>query len=101
MSEFIIRPGDTVICIDDQLPEKPTALHAMVRDRLTEGAIYWVTDVVWLYGEKGLHLAGLDHRPTDGWRSCRFRKVLDSEDEVRSHRCMTARGTPADARAPT
>jgi hypothetical protein len=34
-----------------------------------------VVDVVWLFGEKGLHLQGLDHRPTDGWRASRFRKV--------------------------
>jgi hypothetical protein len=79
MSAFIIRPGDQVVCIDAELPMHVTARHQLCKDRLTEKAHYRVTAVVWLYGEKGLHLEGMDHTPTDGWRACRFRKILSCE----------------------
>ncbi len=75
MSLFIIRPSDLVVCIDAKRPEIVTAQHRLCKDRLEEGAVYRVTAVVWLYGEKGVHLEGKDHTPTDGWRACRFRKV--------------------------
>ncbi len=81
MSAFIIHPGDQVVCVDAQLPLQITARHRLCKDRLKEGAHYRVTALVWLYGEKGLHLEGMDHTPTDGWRACRFRKVLESDTE--------------------
>lgn len=81
MSAFVIRPGDLVVCIDGRLPEPLKDLHRMCSDRVREGGHYRVTAVVWLYGEKGLHLEGKDHRPTDGWRACRFRKVLEASSE--------------------
>ena len=76
MSDFIIRTGDVVVCINDGPPRTSNSRTRQVKDRLQKGAHYRVTRVIWLYGEKGLHLAGLDHRPTDGWRAERFRKVL-------------------------
>ncbi len=79
MSAFIIRPGDQVVCIDAELPMHVTVRHQLCKDRLTEKAHYRVTAVVWLSGEKGLHLEGMDHTPTDGWRACRFRKILSCE----------------------
>ena len=79
---FIIRAGDTVICIDADNHFPDHSLCAQVKDRLTLGAIYQVTDVVWLYGEKGLHLENMDHRPTDGWRASRFRKVQLTRNET-------------------
>lgn len=79
MSVFIIRAGDRVVCIDAGLPDNVTVRHRLCRDRLEEGAVYRVTTVVWLRGEKGLHIEGKDHTPTDGWRACRFRKLHGSD----------------------
>lgn len=79
MSVFIIRPGDQVVCVDARRPDTVTALHMLCKDRLTKGSRYRVSAVIWLFGEKGLHLEGLDHRPTDGWRADRFRKVAENE----------------------
>ena len=80
MSElFVIRAGDVVVCVDDRQPNPLHPLHMKVKSRLKKGGCYRVTAVVWLYGEKGLHLQGMDHRPTDGWRAQRFRKVLPCE----------------------
>ena len=78
MSTFIIRPDDLVVCIDAALPTPLNARVRACRDRLIEGEQYRVAAVVWLYGEKGLHLEGKDHTPTDGWRACRFRKVEEA-----------------------
>lgn len=75
MSEFIIRQGDVVLCVDASLPLVPHPLQAACKNRLKEGAEYHVSAVVWLFGEKGLHLVGLNHEPTDGWRAARFRKI--------------------------
>ncbi len=79
MSEaFIIRAGDVVVCVDD-LPPVPThPLIKKVKYRVKRGTYYRVTAVVWLRGEKGVHLESMDHRPTEGWRACRFRKVRKS-----------------------
>jgi hypothetical protein len=76
-----IQAGDVVICIDDRRPRPMNIRHIKVRDRIKKGNLYRVTAVVWLFGEKGLHLLGVDHRPTDGWRAARFRKVLPCDDE--------------------
>ena len=81
MSDFIIRPGDSVICIDAGPPRTFTMRHRLCKDRLEEGAVYSVNAVVWLRGEKGLHIGGKDHTPTDGWRACRFRKILEGHFE--------------------
>ena len=81
MTDFVIRPGDTVVCVNDRLPDPPHPLQLACRDRVEEGATYQVSYVVWLYGEKGLHLAGKNHSPTDGWRAARFRKVLETKLE--------------------
>ena len=75
VSAFIVRPGDLVVCVDDRLPNGPCPLHQQVKDRVRAGEYYRVTAIIWLYGEKGLHLEGKDHAPTDGWRACRFRKI--------------------------
>lgn len=80
---FIIRPWDFVVCVDDGIPHPPHPLRTRCHDRLEKGAIYLVTDVVWLRGERGLHLAGLDHRPTEGWRATRFRKYITQDEVVR------------------
>ena len=84
MSAFIIRPGDEVVCVNAALPMPATVTHLFCKDRLREGARYRVTAVVWLYGEKGLHLEGKDHTPTDGWRASRFRKILQAKIEQNS-----------------
>jgi hypothetical protein len=86
MSAFIIRPGDLVVCVDANLPGNPHALVMQCKDRLRQGAHYRVSAVVWLYGEKGLHLEGKDHVPTDGWRACRFRKVQGSRADRMSRK---------------
>ena len=79
---FIIRTGDTVVCIDADNHFPDHYLCARVKDHLTLGATYQVTNVIWLYGEKGLHLENMDHRPTDGWRASRFRKVQPAKKET-------------------
>ena len=78
VDSIIIKAGDLVVCVDDGPPKPLKELHLRVKDRVKRGSVYRVTAVVWLYGEKGLHLHGVDHRPTDGWRVGRFRKL---------HRC--------------
>lgn len=79
--DFIIRPLDFVRCVDASC-NSSHPLSARCRDRLEEGKIYRVSRVVWLHGEKGLHLEGKDHRPTEGWRVARFRKILSSEEHA-------------------
>lgn len=78
----VIRPGDSVVCIDEALSYPPNLLQLQCKQRLTRGAVYRVYRVVWLYGEKGLWLEGLDHRPTDGWRASRFRKLQSNRSSV-------------------
>lgn len=101
MSDFIIRQGDLVVCIDADLPAVPHPLQEACGDRLSKGEEYRVSAVVWLYGEKGLHIEGKDHRPTDGWRASRFRKIrseparLSEQREELSHdgaRLLTSQG---------
>jgi hypothetical protein len=82
MFDPVIRTGDKVICVDAHLGTSPHRLQLLCKDRLKLGSVYKVTDIVWLYGEKGLLLSGLDHRPTDGWRASRFRKLRDVDAEL-------------------
>jgi hypothetical protein len=73
---FIIKVGDAVVCVDSRM-KIPTPWQSLqVQDRLVEGRVYVVSGIVWLYGEKGLHLLDMDHRPTDGYRATRFRKIM-------------------------
>lgn len=90
MSEaFVIRPCDFVVCVDDTIPHPPDPLQARCRDRLQKGAIYLVSDVIWFRGEQALHIAGLDHRPTEGWRASRFRKRMTQDEADRLAAILT------------
>lgn len=75
----IIKAGDIVVCIDAAPPVPIEARQAKVIGRLKERATYRVETVVWINGARGLHLQDLDHKPTDGWRASRFRKVLPAD----------------------
>lgn len=75
----IIKAGDIVVCIDSTPPVPIETRQAKVIGRLKERATYRVEAVVWINGSRGLHLQDLDHKPTDGWRASRFRKVLPAD----------------------
>ena len=75
LSNIAIAVGDEVVCINDELPSSVSRKHIHVIGRIKRGGVYRVIAIIWLYGEKGVHLEGVDHRPTDGWRASRFRKV--------------------------
>ena len=76
MSDNNINPGDVVVCIDADPPSPIVPKQAAVLGRIKTRATYRVAAVVWLDGVRGLHLVGIDHRPTEGWRANRFRKLL-------------------------
>lgn len=80
MDAQIINAGDVVVCIDARAPVPIVPKQLVVLGRIKQRATYRVTRVVWLDGERGLHLLGVDHRPTEGWRANRFRKVLPADD---------------------
>lgn len=75
ISNIAISIGDDVVCINDDLPSSVSRKHIHVMGRIKKGRVYRVVGIIWLYGEKGVHLEAIDHRPTDGWRASRFRKV--------------------------
>lgn len=75
----IISAGDIVVCIDSAPPVPCEARQAKVIGRLKQRAMYRVKAVVWINGARGLHLQNLDHKPTDGWRADRFRKILPAD----------------------
>jgi hypothetical protein len=75
MSEpWKIERGDLVICISDATPFGACARRLAVAGRIKRGRVYRVA-AVFPNSEPGLHLVGVDHRPTDGWRASRFRKI--------------------------
>ena len=80
MIDTRIKVGDTVVCIDAKAPIPIVRKQLMVIGRIRDQALYRVTAIVSLDGVLGLHLAGVDHRPTEGWRANRFRKVLPADD---------------------
>ena len=75
----IIKAGDIVVCIDAAPPIPIEARQAKLIGRLKQRATYRVEAVVWISGARGLHLKDIDHKPTDGWRASRFRKVLPAD----------------------
>jgi hypothetical protein len=70
-----IKPGDLVICVNAAAPHPTCARQLAVVGRIKQGAVYRVSGTLWLHGEPGLQLKGIDHSPTEGWRAARFRKV--------------------------
>jgi hypothetical protein len=76
-----IKIGDLVVCISDELPFAACARQRAAAGRIERGKIYRVAKVFPTSRGRGLHLVGVEHRPTDGWQAARFRKLQAADGE--------------------